>query len=262
MIRGLVKKLPPPVVRVLRSAYDVWCSAVDIDRKMTRDIAEYFGVTYEQAVCLLKVGTRLNREIWDILRPKCDEEIVQFYRLNPFYIFSLAYWHMSRGQRRFRREVVRLSRGEVLDYGGGIGDLTLALAQAGLKVTYADIGGRTFDFARWLLKRHGYTSVTMLDAQRDEERIWATEWDTIICIDVIEHVPHPDQLLEKMAASVKDNGALIITGLNCNTENQEHPMHLPITFDPETVLNSLGFCQSESSDWLWVKKCLRRSKGI
>jgi 2-polyprenyl-3-methyl-5-hydroxy-6-metoxy-1,4-benzoquinol methylase len=256
--RRLLNKLPPPVARLLKSAYERWQSAVTIDRGMTHTLAEYFGVTYKEAVCLLRVATHLNKEIWNILRPQRDDDIVQFYRVNPFYIFSLAYWHMSRAQRQFRRVIVRLSKGHVLDYGGGIGDLTLALAQAGLKVTYVDIGGRTFDFAKWLLERSGYTSILMLDAVRDQERIWADEYDTIICIDVIEHVPHPEQLLEKIAASLRDKGALVITGLNSKTDNKEHPMHLPVTFDSETLLNSLGLYQSKSHDWLWIKESLKR----
>lgn len=252
-----MKKLPAPIVRMFRSAYTKWCSTVRIDPRLTRDLGEYFGVTYEQAVCLLKVGTRLNREVWKILSPKSNDEITQFYRINPFYIFSLAYWHMSRAQNQFRREIMRLSRSDVLDFGGGIGDLTLALAKAGQVVVYADIGGKTFDFARWLLARHGWPEIPMLDVIKDWESIWARKYSTIICIDVIEHIPTPKEVLERMAASLTENGRLIITGLQCSEPHEEHPMHLPITFDPDTLLKSLGFHQSEKRDWLWIKGSIR-----
>ena len=258
IIKKVLKRLPPQIVRMMRSAYDRWNSVVHIDRSMTRDLSEYFGVSYEQAVCLLKVGSRLNKETWNILQPQSDEEIMQYYQVNPFYIFSLPWWHMSQAQRQFRREIIRFSRGGVLDYGGGVGDLSLALAQAGLRVTYVDIGGRTLDFAKWFLTRRGFADIMLLDAAKDEEKIWAGRYETIVCIDVIEHVVHPDVLLTKMASSLTENGTLIITGLDSKAANEDHPMHLSINFSPAELLNSFGLYQSEEHDWLWVKKSMRR----
>ncbi len=258
MIRKLLRRLPPRIVRVMRSTYDRWNNVVHIDRRMTHDLAEYFGVSYEQAVCLLKVGSRLNKETWNILQPQSDEEIMQYYQVNPFYIFSLPYWHMSRAQRQFRREIIRFSRGQVLDYGGGVGDLSLALAQTGLRVTYVDVGGKTFDFAKWFLVRRGFADIMLLDATKDEERIWVRKYETIVCIDVIEHIIHPELLTAKMASSLTERGTLIITGLDSKAVNENHPMHLSINFSPAELLNSFGLYQSEERGWLWVKKSLRR----
>ena len=258
MIKKVLRRLPPQIVRIMRSTYDRWNGVVHIDRRMTRDLSEYFGVSYEQAACLLKVGSRLNKETWNILQPQSDEEIMQYYQVNPFYIFSLPYWHMSRAQRQFRREIIRFSMGRVLDYGGGVGDLSLALAQTGLRVTYVDVGGRTFDFAKWFLARRGFANITLLDGAKDQEKIWAEKYETIVCIDVIEHVMHPAVLIAKMASSLTENGTLIITGLDSKAGNEDHPMHLSINFSPAELLNSFGLYQSEERGWLWVKKYLGR----
>jgi SAM-dependent methyltransferase len=258
MIKKVLRRLPPKIFRIMRSTYDRWNSVVHIDRRMTHDLAEYFGVSYEQAVCLLKVGSRLNKETWNILQPKSDEEIMQYYQVNPFYIFSLSYWHMSREQRQFRREIIRFSKGWVLDYGGGVGDLSLALAQTGLSVTYVDVGGKTFDFAKWFLALRGFADILLLDATKDEERIWVRKYETIVCIDVIEHIKHPEVLIAKIASSLAERGILIITGLDSKGVNEDHPMHLAINFSPTELLNSFGLYQSEGRSWLWVKKSLRR----
>ena len=63
--------------------------------------------------------------------PKTEEEVEKFYEITPYYPFELAYWHMQRYQRKFRKEIVNLSFGEVLDYGAGIGDLCIELAKRG-----------------------------------------------------------------------------------------------------------------------------------
>lgn len=254
MIKKILNRFPQQIVQMVLSIYDQWNSAVHIDRRMTQDLAEYFKVSYEQAICLLKIGSRLNKETWELLQPQNDEEIIKYYQANPFYIFSLPYWHMSRAQRKFRREIIKFSRGRVLDYGGGVGDLSLALAQTGLSVTYVDVAGKTFEFAKWFLSRRGFRDITMLDSTKDEEKIWDRKYETIVCIDVIEHVIYPEALITRMTSSLSEKGNLIITGLDSKGTNEDHPMHLWCNYNPTELLNSLGLYQSKERGWLWVKK--------
>jgi len=79
------------------------------------------------------------------------------------------------------------------------------------------------------------------------------QYDTIICIDTIEHIPNPRDVLEDIAMHLKNNGRLIITALNCPGETENNPMHLKMGFDAEKLLNSFGVFKSEEKDWLWIK---------
>jgi len=100
----------------------------------------------------------------------------KFYQLNPFYAFSLSYWHMSRGQRNFRHSITSISGETVLDYGGGTGDLCIDLSKKNSGITseiiYADIYGETFKFAKYLFEKYECSNITALDAKEDQERIW------------------------------------------------------------------------------------------
>ena len=99
---------------------------------------------------MLKVGRRVVISQWDIWDPKTDDEIKKFYETVRYNAFSLAYWHMQRAQRKFRDKIVKISSGDVLDYGSGIGDMSIKLAEKGLNVSYCDVRGENMKFAKWL----------------------------------------------------------------------------------------------------------------
>jgi len=256
LIKQVGKHLPIFIKNPLIGLYQKWNSKIIWDKELMRDLMDFYNLSYDETRCLLKLGRRLFCDFWDKLNPKNDEEIVSFYIKMPlpYNVFSLAHWHMSRGQRGFRKEVVNQSFGNVLDYGGGIGDLSVKLAEKGLSVTYAEVNGKNMEFAKWLFKKRGKDNITVLDVEKDQERIWAKEYNTVVCIDVIEHIPHPEVVLEKMAKHLKDEGRLIITGLNCAGSTEDAPMHLKMTFDAENLLNSFGLFKSELYDWLCIKK--------
>ena len=247
------KYLPAFVKTPVAQLYQKLIPEIIWDKELIRDLMEYHNLSYDETICMLKLGHRLACDFWNRLDPKSENEIISFYKNNPYGKFSLAYWHMEKGQRGFRKEIVKHCFGDVLDYGGGIGDLTIKIAEKGLNVTYVDLNGEYMKFAKWLFKRRG-EDITVLDVEADDERIWEKEYDTVVCIDVIEHIPYPKSVLEKMEKHLKNNGRLIITNLECAGATEDAPMHFKIDFDAEKLLNSFGLSKSKVYDWLWVKK--------
>ncbi len=182
-----------------------------------------------------------------MVHPQTEEEIKKFYELTPFYVFDLAYWHMERRQKKFRDEVVEIASGDVLDYGGGIGDLCVKLAERGLNVTYGDVSGATFGFAQWLFEKRGY-HIEAIDLEKEN---LSKQYDTIICIDVIEHLNRQEATLRRISGSLKKEGQLVITLLH-GYDHAGWPMHLKIRFDGDELLKSLGLHKTDKK-WLWVK---------
>jgi 2-polyprenyl-3-methyl-5-hydroxy-6-metoxy-1,4-benzoquinol methylase len=244
------KKLPKPIKKPLSWIYNKWNNKwnLKIDKDMVRDLAEYFNLDQKEILWLLQPGERLNADFWHILNPKTEKEIEEFYSINPFYIFELLFWHMKGYQRRFRSEIIKLAEGEILDFGGGIGDLSIELAKKGGNCDYADIYGKTFEFAKWLFQKKG-CDIKMIDLSKDK---LLKEYDTILCIDVIEHVTNPKIVLKDLANHLKINGRLIITNLNVLEVSEAHPMHFKIDFDAEKYLNLLGLFKTKEP-WLWIK---------
>ena len=238
------RKLPNGLKKRIENT--VW-NRVIIDKPLLKCLSLYFNFSEKDAMCMLKLGKRLNAELWNILKPNNRQEIEAFYRATPYYIFDLAYWHMQLGQRYFRKEVLKNCKGCVLDFGGGIGDLSLEIDRRDLQVTYADLEGKTFDFALWLFKKHNrqIKSINLtFDGLNDN-------YDTIICIDVIEHVVEPAKTLKIFAEHLNERGRLIITG-PLNQNDDDHPMHIKLDKNLDDYLIELGLSRTKLN-WLWIK---------
>jgi 2-polyprenyl-3-methyl-5-hydroxy-6-metoxy-1,4-benzoquinol methylase len=220
------------------------------DNELISDLMEFFDLTYNETIQLLKVGKKVFNMTWTALEPKTEEEILKFYETVPFNVFSLAYWHMRKHQRKFRQQVIEHCSGKVLDYGGGIGDLCIELAKRGFDVTYGDVKGKNMEFAKWRFMKKGL-NVKVIDLVRDHTSL--EEYDTILCIDVIEHVPDPKNSLKTIGQHLKTNGKLIITKLTCLGPTKENPCHRKIDFDAKQLLNLLGIFQTKN-EWLWIKR--------
>lgn len=220
------------------------------DDELISDLADFFDLTRDETIALLKVGEKVFHMMWNALEPKTDEEIVKFYEISPFNVFSLAYWHMHRGQRRFRKQVIEHCYGKVLDYSGGIGDLCIKLARRGFDVTYSDVKGKNMEFAKWRFMKKGL-NIEVIDIIRDQGLL--EQYDTILCIDVIEHVPTPKNTLKTISQHLKPEGKLIITNLTCQGPTKKNPTHRKIDFDAKQLLNSLGIFSTDKV-WFWIRK--------
>lgn len=245
IILKIGRKLPKSIKKLLSWAYNKW--NFKVDRDMVNNLAEYSNLDQKEVIWLLRSAERLNNNLWHISNPETEEEIKKFYSTCPFYVFELALWHMKRYQKQFRADAIGLARGKILDFGGGIGDLSIEFTKKGFNCDYADLYGVIFEFARWLFKKKG-CEIEMINLDKDSLR---KKYDTIFCIDVIEHTRKQKQILENLAIHLNKEGKLIITNLNAPVLTR-HPMHFPMKFDGEKYLNSLGLFKSDKP-WLWIK---------
>jgi len=243
---AIIKKIPEPVKKYIRPIYHKW--SIGLEERVIKDLMEYFYLDKKKVMHLLESGGNLSSDFWYCLNPKTAEEIKNFYKENPFYVFNLIMWHGTRQQIKLRSRIVELAKGRVLDYGGAVGDMCIMAVNKKLETEYADLPGRTYDFAKWVFGKRGYR-IPMIDLSK--EKI-LRNYDTIFCIDVIEHVTNPKDLLSDFAAHLNKGGYLMITALDPIT-GEEIPMHFGFDFDPEEYLKSLGMEKGEES-FLWIKK--------
>lgn len=264
-IYSMGKTLPKPIKNTIRPLYSKikGRGRIKIDKELLKDIVEFhnqindFKITYEEGVMLCKLGKKLMADLWNIMKPKTEEEIQKYYEICLYGLFELVYAHANEGNRKFREKVVALSLYEVLDYGGGAGSLSMMLAERGINVTYVDVPSINMEFAKWAFKKRGY-NIEVLDAYSDQEKIWQKTYDTILCIELIEHVYNPKYLLEKLASNLRKGGKLIITRLNCPGPTVDLPLHFKLSFNAENLLISHGLSKKEGAFEgdrdLWIKK--------
>lgn len=234
------------IKRPLRWVYSRWNTRINND--VMEFLEKYYNLPRPKIRRLLRVGRSLSADLWICSNPKTEAEIKSFYEHNPFPIFSLIAWHHTPYQIKLRDEFTKLAKGRVLDYGGGVGELCVRVCKKGLPVTYADLQGPLFNFAHSFFRWHNMP-ITMINLS--EEKI-INQYDTIFCIDVIEHIINPQDIIEEMVSRLNPKGQLIITALEPDV-SENVPMHFEITFDAKEYLHSLGM-QKTDKPYLWIKR--------
>jgi 2-polyprenyl-3-methyl-5-hydroxy-6-metoxy-1,4-benzoquinol methylase len=97
--------------------------------------------------------------------------------------------------------------GRVLDFGGGAGGLTLALAARGFVPAYSDLNALQRDFLRFRVHRHGLADrVEVLDWWAD---LPADGFDTVVAVDVLEHLPNARPTVARLLDAVRPGGSLV-----------------------------------------------------
>jgi 2-polyprenyl-6-hydroxyphenyl methylase/3-demethylubiquinone-9 3-methyltransferase len=117
----------------------------------------------------------------------------------------------------FIKERTSLKGKRVLDIGCGGGILTEALSKAGAEVIGIDASPQTIGVA----KSHAYTvnsKATYLESTVEDflANNQNDLFDVITCLEMLEHVPEPDKIIESCCALLKDDGDIFLSTINRN----------------------------------------------
>ena len=145
------------------------------------------------------------------------------------HLLELADWHL--GSAAYIADTLRLQahfvRGQVLDFGGGIG--THALAAAALpqveRVWFVDLNPRNRAFVSWRASQLGLAD--RISCYRDLGDGGLPErFDAIVCLDVLEHLKDPAGQLEVFADRLGANGIALLNWYFFRGFAGEYPFHL------------------------------------
>ena len=165
-----------------------------------------------------------DRQAQDQVAASTEEAtVLDYYRDTAQYLYELTYVEGSVKRQGWLQVLERACRRfglkHVLDLGGGIGSVSLYLEQRGIRCDYADVPGKTFDYAAWRFAKHGL-NVAMFDATK----AWPQgPYDAVIAWDVLEHLRGMEEKLEWLAQRLRPGGRLI----HWSTFTECEGVHLP-----------------------------------
>lgn len=207
------------------------------------DLSAYTGLT--DAVVARLVQRRLDsfRAEW-FLTPEELRADDWYYRATSAYLFGNAV-HLHGAD-----DLVRLVEQELpvpqnaLDFGGGTGNLALALAALGWTVDHLERSAVQKDFTRFRVPRYALEgSVRVLD---DWEPLKRDAYDLICAIDVLEHVHDLDAVvLGRLLPALRSGGSFIeASPFHRTLSNPMHHEHTHL----DKLLASAGLTLADRRD--------------
>ena len=215
-------------------------SSVDVAAFLHDGLAVKDHLSAYLSLPLDEVETRLARSTDDLaaLHPGAfqADDATGFYEdtVGTGHLLELAAWHLSSAD--YIADTLRLqqqfARGQVLDFGGGIG--THALAAAALPsvdhVWFVDLNPHNRAFVADRAKALGLADC--LSVHRDLESCEGQRFDTVVCLDVLEHLPDPSDQLERFHSAMAPGATALLNWYFFKGHNGEYPFHFD---DPALV---------------------------
>ncbi|NDG75520.1 MAG: methyltransferase domain-containing protein [Synechococcaceae bacterium WB8_1B_136] len=151
------------------------------------------------------------------------------------HLLELAAWHL--GSADYIADTLRLqerfARGHVLDFGGGIG--SHALAAAALPqveaVWFVDLNPHNRAFVAERARQLGLADRLRCFRDLDEAQL-PQRFDTVVCLDVLEHLADPAAQLETFERRLQPQGIALLNWYFFKGFNGEYPFHFD---EPELV---------------------------
>ncbi len=145
--------------------------------------------------------SRLAHEWWDK-----DGPMGPLHAINPLRMAFIERFENLNGQH-------------VLDVGCGGGILTEALARSGAQTTGIDLAQDSIEIARQHAEGASlpirYQTCAVESLLPDQ----AGQYDSITCMEMLEHVPDPAAIVKACAALLKPGGALYLSTINRNPKS-------------------------------------------
>ena len=144
------------------------------------------------------------------------------------HVADLAAWHIT--SKDYIADTLKLqqrfSRDLVLDFGGGIGTHALANAMSSKveHVFFVDINETNRNFVEYRAKELGVEKkITFFKSIEDAQ---ISKFDTIVCLDVLEHLADPGSQLEIFNEVMDSNSIALFNWYFYKGEKNEYPFHI------------------------------------
>jgi 2-polyprenyl-6-hydroxyphenyl methylase/3-demethylubiquinone-9 3-methyltransferase len=103
---------------------------------------------------------------------------------------------------------------KVLDVGCGGGLLSEAMARRGADVTGIDLGQTAIQVASLHALEAGVKVRYRVESADEHAHDHAGEYDVVTCLEMLEHVPEPEQIVATLARLVRPGGHVFVSTLN------------------------------------------------
>jgi 2-polyprenyl-3-methyl-5-hydroxy-6-metoxy-1,4-benzoquinol methylase len=208
---------------------------------LLENLQAFLGESREAIVPILLESVPLLARNWRHVQPQGQEAVAAWYSANArLYLLANCQHHLLYRHIKYTLGLLSFARGRVLDFGGGNGDFSRALARNGVDTTYLDVPGDAARYLQWRAQRERLPLKVVLDRNQLQG-----PFDVIFCLDVIEHLVDLPSIFEQFRQLLRPGGKLLATYYNGLTSSA--PMHIDPGYDALEFLLAHGFRNVKST---------------
>lgn len=162
---------------------------------------------------------------WEEKKPKTVEETTEFYAQTAGYLYDLYTWAHDPSMWKLFDEIIT-GKEKVLDYGAGIGDISIYLAEKGCEVVAIELDNSpTKQFLMWRVYQRGLGD--KIKFKFDEVK---DSFDVVLTIDVLEHLHFPLRYVVQLTKLLKSRESWFFATPTFRDDHGVHPMHIRDNF--------------------------------
>jgi 2-polyprenyl-3-methyl-5-hydroxy-6-metoxy-1,4-benzoquinol methylase len=141
-----------------------------------------------------------------------SEQMTRFYSESDGFLFELAVWNRNANKRFMCARIIKVITDrfigpvDLLSIGDGLGFDCREFARVGHHVTYFELPGKTEACARQVFDR----SAAAVDVLTDAADLKADSCQVLVCLDTLEHVPDPSEMVRQIVSYLRPGGLLFV----------------------------------------------------
>jgi 2-polyprenyl-3-methyl-5-hydroxy-6-metoxy-1,4-benzoquinol methylase len=183
-----------------------------LDRGWFRELSRYYrGLTRQEFWVRYTIGRMEAARLWEKKPRTTEADYRAFYAETDYWVLRQMYYHRSDCFHFVAAALRRAGRaGDLCEYGCGVAPVAAWLRPRfpAWRYTLVDVPSPMLDFARWRFR--GLANVETLEPGLGSDLPLTREYDVIACLEVLEHVINPLEVVRHLTAHLKPGGALFV----------------------------------------------------
>lgn len=188
-----------------------------LNRRWFRELSAYYrGMVMEEFWVRYTLGRMDAATLWERKPRTSEADYRSFYAETDYFVLRQMYLHRNDCYHAVAASMQRAGReGDFCEYGCGVAPVTVWLRPRfpSWRYTLADIPSPTLEFARWRFR--GCVNVEAKEVGFGFDLPLNRAYDVITCLDVLEHIANPLEVVRHLVDHLKPGGTL-----HLNFENE------------------------------------------